>query len=431
LKELQTSLKEPVEQATKISFKRIKDFIKNSYWLERAVEESRASYVSFLGGGSIMALSASDQSHIEGHTFDVIIVEESQDISNYVYYETIVPMGAFTDASIVKIGVPKKRGHFYDSIHKGQFYVVKSTWKDCPREEYKTYVKRKRKELTPEAFASQFELKWNTRQGTLFEPEWLEKAKQLGIDYDLHLIDKQIDKWDYAIGVDPAKQVDPSATVVWAHIPEYGISYPCHLMEMIGRDWPGQAGAIKSLVHRQFPKAKRKVYVDTQATDAIVDIMAMEDQLKLKAHRVTFSVQSKEERYDFLIKNLVQGKIALPVDRTREVLALIEQFFDLEVKYTAKGHKSISHPSGKHDDWTDACVLGYEGLLKGKNKIMFADEGVLSTEGAYKKSVEKYKKELEESKEKPLDFFFSAKSNASRTSCSTDAAVSGSNFWSF
>ena len=46
------------------------------------------------GTGSIIKfLSASEQAHIEGETFDIIVLDESQKISDYVYEEGILPMG--------------------------------------------------------------------------------------------------------------------------------------------------------------------------------------------------------------------------------------------------------------------------------------------------------------------------------------------------
>ena len=47
-----------------------------------------------LGNNSyVTAVSASDQSNIEGLTFDVMILDEAQKISNYTWSERIAPMG--------------------------------------------------------------------------------------------------------------------------------------------------------------------------------------------------------------------------------------------------------------------------------------------------------------------------------------------------
>ena len=49
------------------------------------IELSNKSYVT--------AVSASDQSNIEGLTFDVIVLDEAQKVSDYTFSERIVPMG--------------------------------------------------------------------------------------------------------------------------------------------------------------------------------------------------------------------------------------------------------------------------------------------------------------------------------------------------
>jgi len=52
---------------------------------KQKIELSNKSYVQ--------AVSGSDQSNIEGLTFDVIILDEAQKITNYTWSERIVPMG--------------------------------------------------------------------------------------------------------------------------------------------------------------------------------------------------------------------------------------------------------------------------------------------------------------------------------------------------
>ena len=62
---------------------------------KQKIELSNGSYVS--------AVSGSDQSNIEGLTFDIIILDEAQKISNYTWSERISPMGGATNAKLIKI----------------------------------------------------------------------------------------------------------------------------------------------------------------------------------------------------------------------------------------------------------------------------------------------------------------------------------------
>lgn len=88
------------------------------------------------GSGSVIKfLSASEQAHIEGETFDIIVLDESQKISDHVYEEAIVPMGSAAGAKIIQIGTPRRKNHFYNAVEdkKSNYIVIKHDWTQCPR----------------------------------------------------------------------------------------------------------------------------------------------------------------------------------------------------------------------------------------------------------------------------------------------------------
>ena len=83
-----------------------------------------------------MAVSASDQSNIEGLTFDVIVLDEAQKITDYTWSERILPMGGATNSKMVKIGTPKFRNHFYQSLEgqaSKEWFITKRDWTQCPQ----------------------------------------------------------------------------------------------------------------------------------------------------------------------------------------------------------------------------------------------------------------------------------------------------------
>ena len=52
--------------------------------------------IELSNGSFAMAVSGSDQSNIEGLTFDIIVLDEAQKITNYTVSERIVPMGCLS-----------------------------------------------------------------------------------------------------------------------------------------------------------------------------------------------------------------------------------------------------------------------------------------------------------------------------------------------
>lgn len=99
--------------------------------------------IELSNGSFVQALSGSDQANIEGNTFDIIVLDEAQKISNYTVSERIVPMGGATNAKLIKIGTPKFRNHFYESFQPGLSYdpiknpkgfkQIRRDWTECPQ----------------------------------------------------------------------------------------------------------------------------------------------------------------------------------------------------------------------------------------------------------------------------------------------------------
>ena len=92
--------------------------------------------IELSNGSYVMAVSGSDQSNIEGLTFDIIILDEAQKITDYTWSERIVPMGGATNAKLIKIGTPKTRNHFYmsmDGKESTDWYTIRRDWTQCPQ----------------------------------------------------------------------------------------------------------------------------------------------------------------------------------------------------------------------------------------------------------------------------------------------------------
>ena len=91
-------------------------FQMNEDKLNNKIVKCTKSKIELSNGSYVMAVSGSDQSNIEGLTFDIIILDEAQKITDYTWSERIAPMGGATNAKMIKIGTPKTRNHFYKSM---------------------------------------------------------------------------------------------------------------------------------------------------------------------------------------------------------------------------------------------------------------------------------------------------------------------------
>lgn len=84
----------PRIQQAEVSVGRVSVFYQmNEDRLNNKIVSITKDKITLSNNSIIMAVSGSDQSNIEGLTFDVIILDEAQKITDYTWSERIVPMG--------------------------------------------------------------------------------------------------------------------------------------------------------------------------------------------------------------------------------------------------------------------------------------------------------------------------------------------------
>jgi hypothetical protein len=111
-------------------------FQMNEEKLNNKIVKCNKAKIELSNGSYVQAVSGSDQSNIEGLTFDIIILDEAQKITDYTWSERIAPMGGATNAKMIKIGTPKTRNHFYQSMEgegSSDWITIKRDWTQCPQ----------------------------------------------------------------------------------------------------------------------------------------------------------------------------------------------------------------------------------------------------------------------------------------------------------
>lgn len=91
----------------------------------KAKEESNAKTITLGNGSSCYIFPVTSTSKPESKTLHVIIIEEAQDINDRIVNEDILPMGASTNAVVLKVGTAGDATcDFYWDIQKGRAYVM-------------------------------------------------------------------------------------------------------------------------------------------------------------------------------------------------------------------------------------------------------------------------------------------------------------------
>lgn len=124
----------PVEEQAQTLFARIVQFLTSDQAVELMAEPDIQEDVD--AGGKLLTLTncgsfvrlqtAHERANIESKTYDIILVDEAQRADRKVVRKSIHPMGASTNATIIKTGTPDyEKGDFYEAIRTNKRKMAK------------------------------------------------------------------------------------------------------------------------------------------------------------------------------------------------------------------------------------------------------------------------------------------------------------------
>lgn len=330
-------------------------FQQNEEKLNNKLIKCTKGKIELSNGSYVMAVSGSDQSNIEGLTFDVIVLDEAQKISNYTVSERIVPMGGATNAKLIKIGTPKFRNHFYESFQptlsydpiknpKG-FIQIRKDWTQCPQlwaldaielpdyedasrmRQYSAYVLR----LMPKALKQQYfpnnpEV-WTEGEmsvedfKTQYMLEFVDGAGQFLSTAEWDTMTSGEFEWQdggifgdkYVAGIDFAGSAADGADsthITVLRVQPNGLREKVFAMEMQGESFNTQRLEIVKLFGGPRPRFPvQSIFADyTGVGRPIVDILRDQDGLR-HLEGITFNAADSYTRSGMNMKNIMFAKI--------------------------------------------------------------------------------------------------------------------------
>ncbi len=373
------------------------------------VELSNKSYA--------MAVSASDQSNIEGYTFDVIILDEAQKVSNYTWSERVVPMGGATNAKLIKVGTPKTRNHFYDCVEgkaAADWMVFRRDWTQCPQlwaldstmlpdkdtgelRPYSTFVMAQMPKAlkqwyfpnNPETwtegtmdiidFRTQYMLEFVDGAGTYLSKDQVDALGKGEFDW----LEKGVIGEKYVAGIDFAgSNPDGDAThITVLRVNPDGSKHKVFAKEFNETPYPQQMYEIARLFGGYTPVFQvSKIFADYTGCGAAV-VQTLRDEYGLSMMEgIIFNQTDRFTHSGMNMKNIMYAKFLQALDGGKFVYPSLERFTaselpsagkmntgfyhkmigewaDLEVITGYTVNKKIQAPKGYHDDVCDADVL--------------------------------------------------------------------------
>lgn len=372
----------PVDDMAKTLFSRIVSMLTSeraqAIMLDPAIDErikGRGAEIKLERCGSLVRRqTAHPRANIEGKTYHICLLDESQVADQKVVDKSIRPMKASTNGTFVMTGTPTyEKGVFYREIQTNKRSATirgartnhfEADYKEVGKwnKYYADSVKQDmlRMGVDSDEFKLSYRLIWLLEQGMFTTSERLD---ELG-DKSMETV-KAYYETPIIIGIDPARKIDSTVVtamfVDWNRPDEYGY-YNCRIlnwMDLQGMDWESQYHRIVEFCSKYNVWA---IGVDSAGMGDIFISRLRVLMPHIEIVDVSSQRQAQSERWKYLREMLDRGRIGWPAHaRTKQLRTyknFVQQMSDLQVKFEgpymlAEAPKEVN----AHDDYCDSLAI--------------------------------------------------------------------------
>lgn len=344
---------------------------------------NRGDYVELNNGSFCLMMSADKQSKIESKTFHLILLDEAQDLDEFVVNKSVMPMGAATNATVIATGTPgTTKGFFYHMIEHNKIEQMSRKRPDRQLVKqlhfeydyltvqkyninYRKYVAKKRKEIGEDSdeFKMAYRLIWMLERGMAVTREQFDRLTKKSLNITTELKGPEL-----VAGLDLGKESDSTvltiAKPIWESVDDQGRA-PVEVVnwwEKLGDNWEEIIADTKRQLENY---SVRTLAVDaTGVGEPIYERLAMELPL-ITVIPVKFTPQSKDYMYKFFLLMIQEQKVWWPGHervRKRKYWKMFEQqMLNLQKEYKGDGKYLSCHAPedqrNAHDDFPDSLAL--------------------------------------------------------------------------
>lgn len=372
----------PVEDQAQTLFARITQRLTSSTAVEIMAEPDIDDEA--VGGGKLMTLrnsgsfvrlqTAHERANIESKTYHIIVIDEAQSTDERVVRKSIHPMGAATNATIIKTGTPTyTKGDFYKAIQHNKRLAVarggvenhfEANWREVIKynARYKKYIRKEMARIGEESdeFQLSYNLKWLLERGMFTTSDVMDALGDKGME-----IVKAWKRSPLIAGIDVARKQDSTvATVLWVdwnNPDEFGYfdHRVLNWLEIHGDQWEEQYAQVVDFL---APYDIAQIGVDGQGmgdlfADRISRLLPNVDVQALPSH-----AQEQSKRWKHLTELMSRRLISWPAHpytrRLRTYKRFYQQMTDAERIYKG-GNMLVAAPdeNDAHDDYPDSLAL--------------------------------------------------------------------------
>lgn len=342
---------------------------------------NKGDYLELRNGSFCLMMSADKKSNIESKSFQLILLDEAQDLDEFVVGKSIMPMGAAYNATSIATGTPgTTKGFFYNMIEQNkteemdrrrehrQFvpklhfqYDYKVVQRYNP--DYKKYIKKEKKRLGEESdeFKMAYRLIWLLERGMAVTQEQFDALTRKDLNITTSYKSEEL-----VAGLDWGKESDSTVLTIgkphWDDIDDQGRA-PVEILnwwERLGDNWEEIMASVKMELD--------KYNVTTLSVDATGVGEPLYERLAMELPHMTvvpvkFSAQAKDHLYKNFLLYIQEEKVWWPGNATvrkRKYFKMFEQQMTNLVKEYKTQYLACHAPEDQrnaHDDFPDSLAL--------------------------------------------------------------------------
>jgi hypothetical protein len=309
------------------------------------VQKDTRTEIHFGNGSRIVCLPVGrDGSNIRGYGTDLVIVDEAAFVKNEIFQEVLSPMLAVGENEFILLSTPfGKKGFLYNKFNDEKWYKKQVPSSANPLVD-DDFIEEQRRQLTATQFKQEILGEFVESSDSFFQRDELMNCA----------IDEPVKRESDVtfMGVDLAAQGADSS--VYVCVDDEGNVF--HVENKNGAPMTDAMGRIRELdSYYDFTK----IVVDsTGLGEGVVD--QVKEDLGRKVDGFKFTNEKKQSLYNTLKNTFQNGDIRfyhVPGKNDMPGNKMFNQCLELTYSYTSTGKVRIEHPSGGHDDFSDALAL--------------------------------------------------------------------------
>jgi phage FluMu gp28-like protein len=316
--------------------------------------------INFDNGSRIICLPVgTDGSNIRGYGTDLLVVDEAAFVADEIFQQVLSPMLAVGDSNFILLSTPfGKKGFLYERFRDETWHTLQiPTWENPMIDD--EFIEEQRRNLTPTQFRQEIRGEFVESADSFFTRAELMNAASESV--------RRTDTQICYLGVDLASTGGDES--VYVSIDGDGNVFD--IEHTANRSMTDAMGRVREL--DSYHDYATIMIDSTGLGTGVVD--QIKEDLGRKVQGFKFTNEKKQSLYNTLKNQLQDGSVSYSFVPGKDEAEnkMVDQCLQLEYEYTSTGRTKIHHPTGGHDDFSDALALAV--WAKSQKNMARSDKG--------------------------------------------------------